>query len=356
MSKSEPRSPLFKSVLDALQNQEKPFPPIFLHSFSDLDPTSLNSLKNIWSKIPLARRQTLLEDLEELSDADTLTSFEEIGRLAITDEDAKVRMLAIRLLWDVQDHKLVPFLIRMMEKDPDFEVRASAASALGIYVYLGEIEEIPTSLLTSIENSLLKVVTGNDKELVRRRALESIGFSSRLEVPDLIRNAYNQPQPEWIESSLFAMGRSADKVWEPEVLRQLENSRDSIRVEAIQAAGELEIQAARLSLLQSLGDEPDNPDIWNAAVWSLSQIGGEDVRVTLEKLVEDSEDPEEIDYLEEALDNLTFTEDMALYDLLDVNPGEEENHIVDADGNLISLDVPDDLIKKKKPKNHNQSG
>jgi len=210
MSQSERRSPIFKSVLDALLNQEKPFPPIFLNSFSDLDPTSITALKNIWSRVPLARRQTLLEDLESLSDADSLTSFDEIARLALKDEDAKVRILAMRLLWDVQDRKLVPTFIGMLENDPDFEARATAASALGNYVYFGEIEEIPGTLLTSIENSLLRVVTGKDKELVRRRALESLGFSSRPEVPAFIRNAYNHTQPEGIESSLFAMGRSAD--------------------------------------------------------------------------------------------------------------------------------------------------
>jgi HEAT repeat protein len=353
MSQTERKSPIFKSVLDALLNQEKRFPPIFLHSFSDLDPISLNALRNIWPKIPLIRRQSLLEDLEELSDADSLTSFEEIARLAITDEDAKVRMMAIRLLWDVQDRQLVPTFIGMMEKDPDFEVRASAATALGIYVYLGEIEEIPASLLSTIENSVFKVINGTDKELVRRRALEALGFSSRSEVPTFIRNAYNHTQPEWIESSLFAMGRSADTVWEPDVLSQLENPHDSIRVEAIQAAGELEIQSARLPLLNILEDKPDNPDIWNATVWSLSQIGGDDVRVTLEELLENTEELDEIDYLEEALDNLTFTEDKALFNLLDIIPEEEENHIVDADGNLISLDVPDDLMKKKKRKNNN---
>ncbi len=46
---------------------------------------------------------------------------------------------------------------------------------------------------------------------------EALGFSSRPEVPDLIRQAYAIGQPEWMESSLFAMGRSADSIWETAV-------------------------------------------------------------------------------------------------------------------------------------------
>jgi HEAT repeat protein len=321
-----------------------------LHSFSDLNPREVSSLSETWPQVSTQRRQALLEDLEELEEADTLVSFEEVGRLGLKDVDAKVRALGIRLLWEAQDKKLVPPYIEMMEKDPDAEVRATAATALGTYVYLGEIEEIPGQLLTTIEDSLLRVTASQDTPLVRRRALESLGYSSRPEVPGLIRKAYELGQPEWIESSLFAMGRSADNNWEPLVLGQLDNSRDLIRTEAIQAAGELELAAARSSLLEILEAEPENDDVWAAAIWSLSQIGGEDVRSTLEKLLDETEDPDEIDFLEEALDNLSFTEDMALFDLFDVDPGEAETHIIDQDGNLTSGDLPDDHKRKKNPR------
>ncbi len=104
-------------------------------------------------------------------------------------------------------------------------------------------------------------------------------------------------------------------------------------------------------MLQILEDEPENEDLWAAAVWSLSQIGGEDVRVTLERLMDGTDDPEEADFLEEALDNLSFTEDMANFDLFDIDPEKSETRIIDADGNLTSGDVlPETENKKKKSK------
>jgi HEAT repeat protein len=351
MIQPERRTVLFKTVLEVLLNPAKPFPPVYLHNFSDLPPREIAALKAVWAQVPVQRREALLEDLEELNDADTLVSFEEIGRMALTDEAPRVRALALRLLWDVQDRKLAPTYLQMLENDPDVEVRATAATALGTYIYLGEIEEIPASLLKSIEDALLKKLNSQDEPLVRRRALESMGFSSRPEVPDWIREAYSNGKEDWLESSLFAMGRSADQMWETAVLTKINHPKDSIRAEAIQAAGELELDSARQTLLEVLENESENEDVWAAAVWSLSQIGGEDVRATLEKLLEETDDPDETGYLEEALDNLTFTEDMANFNLFDVDPGQAETRIVDVDGNLTSGDLPtEDAPKKKKSK------
>jgi hypothetical protein len=72
-----------------------------------------------------------------------------------------------------------------------------------------------------------------------------------------------------------------------------------------------------------LDNENLDKDIRDAVVWSLSQIGGEDVRETIEKLIEDSEDDEEADYLGEVLDNLNFTEGFDLVDLMDFDEDDE---------------------------------
>jgi len=80
-------------------------------------------------------------------------------------------------------------------------------------------EEIPEPLLRRIENKLLSLTTDESEvKLLRRRALEAMGFSSRPEMKELIRSAYNKDDPEWLISSIFAMGRSANSVWIPSVL------------------------------------------------------------------------------------------------------------------------------------------
>lgn len=310
----------FQKLLEALLDEEVPFNPRYLYRFSDLDRGDLSQLRDIWDRVSSWRRQALLEDLEQLGENDYLLSFEALGRFALQDEDPKVRTTAVRVLWEYEEQDLIPYFLNLMNKDSDLNVRAVAASALGKFVYLGEIEELPQVVLRKIEDNLLSVINGFDDYQVRRRALESIGYSGRGEVNSLIKDAYESGDKDWLASALFAMGRSANEEWEEEVLRMLNHPIPTVRVEAVRAAGELEFHNAAVALLELLED--DNEDVRQAAIWSLSQIGGEGVRETLETILEESEDDFEIDLLESALDNLSFTEDMQLMPLFDLPEGE----------------------------------
>lgn len=328
----------FKAVLDALLNENEPFPPVYLHRFSDPDPKDLDELKQIWLKVSEKRRGALLEDLEVLAETDTLLSFDDLAQFALKDPDPQVRTVAIRLLWESEDKRLAPIFIKMMDEDSSDQVRAAAANALGKFVYLGELEEIPEDLLETVENSLLKAADDGRSLLVRRRALESLGFSSREEVIPLLEAAYAQNTTDWLSSALYAMGRSADKRWAKNVLKMLKHPEPDVRVEAVRAAGELELAGARNTLLHMLADEEDD-EIRMASIWSLSQIGGEAVRAALERLLEDIEDEEEEAFIEDALENLSFTEDMQVFNLFDVDL-DQEPRIVDPDEE--ETDMPPD--------------
>jgi HEAT repeat protein len=160
----------------------------------------------------------------------------------------------------------------------------------------------------------------------------------------MIETAYASGNKGWIASALSAMGHSADERWEPQVLAMLENSLPTIRLEAARAAGELEIHQA-VRELKDLLDDPDQ-DVHDAAVWSLSQIGGEGVRETLEQMYEEMDDDDEADYLSEALDNLAFTEDMQLYTLFNFPE----------DGKGIGNEDDDDDEEEHHHRHHHHSG
>jgi HEAT repeat protein len=176
-------------------------------------------------------------------------------------------------------------------------------------------DDIPDDVHRRIEDVLLKVFNSDDESPVRRRALEALGFSSRIEVPVLIESAYNRQDPDWKASAVFAMGRSNDKRWADHVLQMIVSDDRSIRLAAVQASGELTLPLARPLLLNLLEEEVDDV-IAGAAIWSLSQIGGEDVRLYIQNLLDNVEDDNQAAFLEEALDNLAFTEDRSIFDLL----------------------------------------
>lgn len=310
------------ALLDDLHN----FPPAYLHYFSDLEGADLQAVRSAWVQASANRRFMLMESLEILAEDDTLVSFDNLARMALEDEDARVRAAAVRLLGEAEDLSLTSSFLDLMKNDPDAGVRAAAATALGLYVYLGEIEEIPEKLHHRIEDQLIEVASGKDEVLVRRRALEALGYSGRPEVALLICEAYETGETDWLMSAVFAMGRSADDAWAPEVLHLLRHAQTSVQAEAARAAGELELDAARRPLLKLLDDELIERDLRDAVYWALSKIGGDEVRETLEIRLEESEDEEEIEILEDALDNLDFTEEINMFEMLDLDdlPEDEE--------------------------------
>lgn len=318
----------FQTVLDALLSDRQDFPRRYLQEFSDIGALDLKTLLDSWPRVKTSRKLTLLEELRLLAEADTLVSFDDFACALLTDPDPDVRTRAIRLLDEFEDPKIVPSYLDLLKNDPSVDVRLETASALNLFVDLGELEEISENLYRQVEEALLAATTGEDDVRVRRAALESLGFSSRPEVVTLIDSAFHRQDPNWQTSALVAMGRSADERWEDEVTRSLVNENDRIRKAAVEAAGELSLPSARPLLLKMLGEEED-AEVLSAVIWSLSQIGGEDVRTYLENLLDQVEDEDQIAFLEEALDNLAFTEDLDRFDLMSFDPDDELTELED---------------------------
>lgn len=313
----------FQKVLDSLVDDHKEFPRRYLQEFSDIGTLELRTLLDVWPRVKSSRKLALLDDLVTLAESDTLVSFDDFACALLTDPEPQVRTRAIRLLSEFEDPKVVPSYLDMLKNDDDTNVRVAAANALNLFVDLGELEEIPENIYHQIEDALLISIAGEDNVRVRRAALESVGYSSRPEVSTLIESSFHREDPNWQTSALIAMGHSADERWTDDVTRSLVNENDSVRRAAVQAAGELELKTARSLLLKMLGEEEDD-QVLSAIIWSLSQIGGEDVRTYLENLLDQlEEDDEQIAFLEEALDNLAFTEDLERFDLLAIDPEDE---------------------------------
>ena len=150
----------------------------------------------------------------------------------------------------------------------------------------------------------------------------SLGYSENPKIPALILSAYASNDREWVVSALAAMGHSADAQWSPKILASLGHSHPQIRSEAARAAGELEINKAVSRLLELLEDDDDTATR-QAVIWSLAQIGGEGVRKGLETALENSSDEEEQDYIEEALELLSFTEESTLFPILDLDGSDD---------------------------------
>lgn len=327
----------FDSVLDALLDVKKEFPHRYLTHFSDIGPLELKTLLDVWPRVDLKRKLTLLEELEALVEEDTLVNFDDFARPLLIDPEAEVRVRALQLLDEYDDEKFIQTYLQMLKQDADANVRAQVANNLGYLVALGELDELTEETYSQVQAGLLESARGEDVTRVRRRALEALGYASKPEVVALIGSALQHKDPEWQASALTAMGRSADERWEDEILRALLDENDTIRLAAVKAAGNLPLKSARTVLLRMLAEGADDDEIIGAAIWSLSQVGGEDVRTFLETMLDqtEEEDEDQVALLEEALDNLSFTEDLDRFELMAIDPDfdgfEEDDEVEEID-------------------------
>jgi HEAT repeat protein len=315
----------FNEILESLQDMSRSFPGKLLRGFSDLSPLKLKKLLPIWVNLPSTRKVNLLEDLEVILEKDTIVNFDELAKAVLSDVDPAVRVLSIRLLWECEDTTLVPTLIEMLFEDPDEAVRAGTANLLGRFVYLGELDLIPDTHKISIVRNLLDVIAGEDLPQVKQRALESLGYASHPKISDLIKTALDSGDTLFVSAALCAIGHTADDAWESTVLEYIGSTDYEIQYEAIRAAGELELTSTLDFLVAMLEEDTVDPDIRLAAIWSLSQIGGDTARDTLTALLEGSEDEEEIELIESALDNMDTGGDRQNLKMLDFDPDEEDN-------------------------------
>lgn len=203
----------FDQILNKLEDETKSFQGHFLYRLSDLEPEELGQLRRLWLQLSAQRRLNLLGDLESLAEADTVMDFDVIHRLALGDVEPEIRTIALRSLWQSDQVDLVPIFIQILTNDRNSEVRAQAAAALGRFVYLGELGKVSAETLEKIETILLEQIRSDTDPLIQRRALESLGYSSRPEVAELIEEAYESGEEDWAASALVAMGRSADDRW-----------------------------------------------------------------------------------------------------------------------------------------------
>lgn len=243
-----------------------------LARLSGLEREGIAQLHRVWSTIPVERRRRLLRDAAELAEDNVGLNFDALFLEALGDEDAEVRLLAIRGLWEYERRDLIPRLVEHLS-DVDLGVCATAALALGRFVVLGELQRLPAADLERAVDALRSVIAEPQRPVeVRARAIEAVGASSQPFVQAVIEEAYGSGNRRLRLAALHAMGRSCDARWLPLVLDHFSSDEAELRYEAAMAAGSIADRQAVGPLAELLDDE--DAEVQAVAIEALGHIGG----------------------------------------------------------------------------------
>jgi HEAT repeat protein len=234
-------------------------------------------------------------------------------RSLMDDADAEVRAEAITCLWDDPDPRWIDVLMRKVEQDAHAEVRAHAISALGRYVYEGQVAELddwatPIFEVTQkdykrVIEFLFRVARDPDETLsARRYAIEALAFCEEdSAVFELIDWAYHQRDRRFRISALFAMARHGDPRWTEYILAELRSHDSQIQYEAVRAAGELGLQEATPVLIEFARGKTLRKPLRLLAIYALGETGDDRAMPVLEQLAR-SRDRDIRDVAREAID------------------------------------------------------
>jgi HEAT repeat protein len=300
-----------------------------LYLLSDLAGQKLADFCAAFDAYPLPQQRRLMRALVQLAEESFQVNFDAIFRQCLGNHDGEIRAAAIDGLWENQDVALTGPLVTMLRSDPSALVRAAAATALGRFVLAGELEQLDPPIQARLTTELLTAIHLKGEGLeVRRRALESVAYACSPEVLEALETAYYHDDEQMRLSAIAGMGRSCDRRWTKIVLEELDSDSAAMRYEAALASGNLTLREA-VPILTRLLDDAD-PQVRDAAIWSLGQVGGDRAKQALLVALEDA-DEDTAAAIEDALAEHALSDgdlDFPLYELGDDADGPDDDAFI----------------------------
>jgi len=304
-----------ESYLEDLKDNRKPLSTSKLSNLSGLSAEESVLFKNAWSSIDVDRKRQIVGQLVELAANNYQLEFDEAFRIILGDDDTETRLSAVEGLKDCEDVSFIQKFISLLDTKYDIQTRAMSAAALGQFAILAELDKLSASHSSQIQDVLMQIIRNKTEDSeVRRRAIEAVAPLSQEQVKQTIRRAYDNPDPAFKRSALYAMGRNCDPVWLPFLLKELRNPDPEIRCEAAVACGELCAPETVSQLLKLTRDTDIQVQI--AAISSLGHIGSVEAKSTLQNCLQ-SPDERIQQAAEVALEELGFAEDPLSFDDID---------------------------------------
>lgn len=311
-----------KKLMYRIATDKNPFTDAELQLLSDADSRDIRAIMPLWSDIPEDKKRNFLDELYAKYENDTRVNYENFAIALLDDPSDLVKILGLLLLGENNQSKVADLVLRMATNSKDEDVQVGAISRLGHYIELFVNQEMAWPASKNVFDFLLSTAQDPNNRIAQA-ALKSLATFDDPILDDLIGKAFAHKESSWQEAAVYAAGKMSDQQWLGNILNALQHPDIDVRLAAVLVCGNNMISVARQPLIEMLDDE-DNDEIFHNIVWSLSCIGGEDVRTVIEAIIAETEEELEIEMLEEALENLSLTEEMEQFDLFKFDADDEE--------------------------------
>ena len=297
-----------ETVIQEIGDSDKRLSTTQLANLSHMDADDTRVLSDAWLDFEVNRRFAIVQEMIELAHDNVDLNFDSVYKIALTDDEAAVRAAALRGLIEYERRDLIPVLADLLLTDEDADVRREAAVVLGRFALACELGQFGAEEERRVRQALIESAEDTEEdERVRARAIEALGALSGDDTENLIESIYDEDSL-WLKvGAVDAMGRSANAMWVPTVLRETESRAPEMRHSAAFALGEIGEEEAIPRLRRMAIEDPDR-EVRLAAVHSLGEIGGSTARVALQGVLYEA--PEGLEEaVQEALEEIAFNED-----------------------------------------------
>lgn len=306
----EPK-PALDDVIATLVSGE--YPRSMLIGLSDLSVREAEKLRAAWPQIDADVRNAVVSELNDLAEERVDYIF---GRALVTlldDPEPAVRQKVVAGLWEHDDPRFASTLVALLTADPSEDVRAEAARGLGRFVEMAELGELDDELEETVCSTLLDVLNDEAESLhVRARSLESAAVLSQNEdVHAAIERFFEEDDTGFRSTALYAMGRSLNRRFLPDILNETASDDAEVRFEAARAAGRLGDTSA-LPVLADLANDED-AEVRHASINALGEIGGKAATRYLRRIGESAPEAD-LELIEEALEEASVVTDPLMLD------------------------------------------
>lgn len=308
--------PKFEKILETLKEGKFTLSEEEIRSLTDLADDQANAFHKIWDKLDDEHKLQNMRAMLSAAAEDILLDYTAIVRTDLLSANPAIRRIALRLMQDLRKSYFLEEVIRIAQTDSDPEAKKDAIEILGFFLNDLISQKHQQHKLEKARSALLELVNAEQQD-VCFCAMQALAYLDEEVIHPLIRLCFTSHDPQTLASGLRAVQRSMRAQWQQDVLENLDHEDSTVRIEAIRAAGALQMQSALGKILHLLTqfDRIDQETL-DAAILAASQIGGDEASEMISLLEEVLESDEElIELFEQARSNLELLEfESKMYD------------------------------------------